>query len=97
MVPSSVAKIKTLGADLLFPEITKSEVLLKTCPVGVASASAVLPGETGIFTAELLKIGRGCPALLYRVVTPLPLSETQNGPVELKDIPQGFTKFLSLN
>src|SRR5437879_3001735 len=39
----------------------------------------------------------GAPAVLYRVDSPAPLSETQKGDVEEDVRPQGFTRFESKN
>src|ERR1700758_1619002 len=38
----------------------------------------------------------GTPALLYRVDSPVPLSETHHGPEGLIDSPHGFTRWASM-
>src|SRR6059036_3236181 len=89
MVPSSVAKRKTArsaGASV------KSAVGLNTWPVG--ADGEVPPAAGGTVTTRGLPIGKGSPAPLYTVTTPVPLSETQNGPpIGLKEMPQGFMRF----
>jgi len=37
------------------------------------------------------------PAALYSVVRPVPLSDTQNGLIELNEMPQGFDQTLVLS
>src|SRR5205823_10635989 len=89
MVPSSVAKRKTArmpGASV------KSTVGLNTWPVG--ADGGIPPAAGGTVTTIGLPTGKGLPAPLYTVTTPVPLSETQNGPpMGLNEIPQGLTRF----
>src|SRR5437660_145359 len=92
IVPSSVAKMKRLGPDPLFPVTTKSLVPLKTLPVGAEVVPAGLPFGGGIVTTS----GIGVPSPLYSVDTPVPLSETHQGLVGLCDRPQGFFRFESV-
>src|SRR5579885_3434923 len=75
MPPSSHAKRKRTPLKLLVP--------LKTWPVM----------GTGLFGSLLgMDTTRPCltPEPLYSVLTPLPLSDTQNGPPGANDMPQGF-------
>src|SRR5437867_8478134 len=87
IVPSSVTNINRAG----LPEVTSKSVLsLKTAPVG---AAGLLPPEGGgIVTTK----GTASPAPLYSVETPVPLSATHHGLVELRASPQGFTKLGSV-
>src|SRR5664280_3742597 len=85
MVPSSPAKRKCAGV----PRILKSVVPLKTCPVGVPVST---PFPEGMVTTSAC----GVPAALYRVESPVPLSEIHQGPVGLKDIPQALTRLASV-
>ena len=41
-------------------------------------------------------MGNGLPSPSYRVETPVPLSDTQNGPVGPSEMPQGLTRFGSV-
>src|SRR6516164_6046884 len=93
IVPSSVAKMKNDLPDMEPWEITKSFVALNTMPVGVPPVGA--PGA-GIVTTRGEPTGKACPFALYRVDTPDPLSETQNGEVELETRPQGLTRLGSV-
>src|SRR5262245_1948410 len=91
MVPSSVAKRKTAG---MAGANVKSVVGLCTWPVG--ADGGVPPAAGGTVTIRGLPAGKGSPAPLYTVTTPVPLSEIQNGPpMGLKEMPQGFTRFES--
>src|SRR5919108_6312782 len=85
MVPSSVTKRNIAFA----PGPTRNPVVaLKTVPVG---AEVPVPSGVGIFTT------RGCatPAALYRVETPVPLSDTHQGLPLPRESPQAFTRFES--
>src|SRR6266699_4451032 len=96
IVPSSVANMNRLGPERPFSETTKSLVPLKTLPVGAAVVPAGLPFGGGIVTTSGEPTGNGVPSPLYRVDTPLPLSETHQGLVGLCDRPQGLTRFESV-
>ena len=86
-VPSSVTKINRAG----LPEVTsKSELPLKTAPVG---AAGLLPPEGG---GMVTTKGTIWPVPLYSVETPVPLSATHHGLVELRARPQGFTRLGSV-
>jgi hypothetical protein len=93
IVPSSVAKMKRAGLPGLS---RKSPVLLDTWPVGVDTVPIGEPAGGGMVTTRGLPTGKGCPAPLYRVENPAPLSETQKGEVAEWDIPQGFFRFESV-
>jgi hypothetical protein len=55
IVPSSVAKMKLAGPDVLFPVITKSVGLIfPTMPVGVPRVPAGLPAAGGIDTNRFI-------------------------------------------
>src|SRR3954470_10413877 len=82
IVPSSVSKMKRSPK--------KSEPPLKTTPVG--EAGGVPPGCTGIVTTS----GTIPPEPLYSVETPVPLSATHHGLLELRASPQGLTRFGSV-
>src|SRR6266849_2753197 len=82
MVPSSVAKMKRLG-PVVVPGTAKSEVPLKTAPVGVPMAPGGLPAGGGILTTRGDIEGKGCPFPSYTVLTPALLSAIQKGPVGL--------------
>src|SRR5262249_9295809 len=88
MPPSSVANRKRLGAATPFLAIAKPAPSLKTVPVGLPSAGRA----DGIVTTS----GTGCPRPSRRSETPLPLSPNQKGPVGLKAMPQGLTRFGSV-
>src|SRR5436305_11103908 len=80
IVPSSLEKMKMSLLNLPVP--------LNTCPVG---ADTPPPGAGMVTTSPCF-----APVALYSVVTPLPLSEIQNGepvacPLVPKEIPHGLT------
>src|SRR5437667_87785 len=83
IVPASVAKMKRAGAPGL---ASKSLLPLNTTPVGVPGPTP--PGAGGIVTTK----DCGVPLVLYRVETPVPLSETQKGEEPLDAIPHGLTR-----
>src|SRR5258708_25065226 len=94
MVPSSVAKRKRAGAEIVpvevCLEITKAgvgfpTVMLKTVPVGVP---VVFPEAGGIVTTRFTL----APVPVYRVALPVMLSLTQNGLVAARLHPQPFTR-----
>ena len=67
MVPSSVAKIKRLGPEVVPFVTTKSAVPLKTWPVGLAVVPGGLPAGGGMVTTSAwLMLQRN---LLYTAVT----------------------------
>src|SRR5579859_4565620 len=78
IVPSSVAKIKNDFADLPFSVTTKSVafgLMFPTVPVGVPKLPDPLFGDGGMLTNS----GICCPAPVYSVENPEPLSLNQNG------------------
>src|SRR5271154_4756909 len=86
-VPSSVTKMNDAG----FPfASTKTVVLLYTWPLGAAGPGWPLGG------AMVPTKGMMAPEPLYNVVSPVPLSEIQNGLPELSAIPHGSTRFGSV-
>jgi len=87
MVPSSEAKRKTAG---LLVATWKSVVLLNTCPVGDPGPVPLAAGGT-VTTSGMM-----FPTPPYRVETPVPLSETQNGPLGDAEMPQELTRFGSV-
>src|SRR5579862_4152371 len=86
MVPSSVAKIKIADEPL----ILKSDVPLKTMPVGVPGPS---PPAVGMETLR----GTLLPSPLYSVDQPEPLSLIHHGEVGLLTKPQALTTRGSTN
>src|ERR1700735_3274785 len=86
MVPSSVAKIKIAGEPL----ILKSDVPLKTMPVGVPGPS---PPAVGMETFRATLV----PSPLYNVDQPEPLSLIHHGEVGLLTKPQALTTSGSKN
>src|SRR5262249_24707762 len=92
IVPSSVTKRKTLGADAAPDATTKSSVRLKTSPGGAAGPG--LPAGGGIVTTSGWDgVGAGRPFGEYTVATPIPLSATHTSPVSgYWDTPHGFTR-----
>src|SRR5262245_20301352 len=89
MIPSRLAKMKRAG-----PVLTrKSVVLLNTWPVG---DPCVRPGAGGMVTvSEAFAAVLPSALLVYRVVTPVRWSETQNGVIGPKETPQGFFRLAS--
>ena len=61
----------------------------KTCPVGVPSPGIVT-------TKDWILVALVVGLTLYKVETPVPLSETQNGLADESEMPQAFTKFGSV-
>src|SRR5690348_12736362 len=96
IVPSSVANMKKLGPEPPPPVTTKPELPLNTTPVGVPVVPSGLPLAGGIVTTSGVAGGNGTPAPLYRVLTPVPLSEIQKGLVGPNAMPQGFFKLASV-
>src|SRR5438105_5986395 len=88
MAPSSVANRKRLGAETPFSDTAKPGPPLKTVPVGELPE----PAADGTVTTN----GTACPRPSNRSETPLWLSANQKGPVGLKAIPQGLTRFGSV-
>src|SRR5262249_22938406 len=76
------------GARAPFPETATAGRPLKTVRVGVPRDTAA--GGTATTS------GTACPRPSKTSETPLPLSENQKGPVGLKAIPQGLTRFESV-
>src|SRR5438445_8408443 len=91
IVPSSVAKINWLGPEAPPSRTTKSLVPLKTTPVGAAVAPGVLVGGGMVIVG-----GTDLPLFVYCVDTPVPLSETRQGPVGLCASPQALTRLGSV-
>ena len=87
-VPSSVTKMKAAGLPFAS---WKSCVPLKTWPVGVP-VGLTLGSPVGIVTTR----GTMLPVPEYSVASPVPLSDTHIGEVELRDMPHGFTRFGSV-
>src|SRR6266568_828801 len=92
IVPSSVAKMKNDLPEFAPFETTKSFVALKTSPVGAAIVPAGLPAGGATVTTSATAV----PSPLYSVVTPAPLSETQNGLVDEAVMPHALTRFGSV-
>src|SRR5438445_12946991 len=88
MVPSSVAK-RNKARAVLFSR--NPVVLLNTWPVGADGGAP--PAGGGIVTTMGLAAGAASPLPSYTLMTPVPLFETQNGPVGLAELPHGFTRF----
>ena len=86
---ASVAKKNVLG-------LKPAPALLNTTPVGVPSVPGGLPGAGGIVTTSGDAMGKGLPAELYTVATPVALSPTHNGLVALAAMPHGFLRFGSV-
>src|SRR5581483_3054773 len=87
IVPSSVTNMK----KAFCPGATsKLVVKLKTFPVG--EDGPFCPGGGGIVTTN----GCGVPVALYKVETPVPLSDTHHGPPEERESPQAFTRLGSM-
>ena len=84
IVPSSVANRKRLGAVTPLAEMANPGPPLKTVPVGLAPD----PSAEGTVTVS----GTTCAPPSKRLETPVPLSANQNGPVGLKEMPQGLTR-----
>src|SRR3954449_9989575 len=82
IVPSSVEKMNRAPPKLGVP--------LKTRPVG---ADGNGPVGFGIVTTKGAPTGKGWPALLYNVETPVPLSDTHHGLVGVRVNPQELTRF----
>src|SRR5262245_2814692 len=86
IVPFRLAKMNRAGCPLAS---TKSVVPLNTCPVGPCGPAGVV----GMVTVSGTLVAVVPSALLeYRVLTPVRWSDTQNGLVELNDMPHGFFK-----
>src|SRR5690349_3182088 len=83
IVPVSVANKKTAAFT---PSRRNPPVELNTWPVGEPAGTATVMGAPA---------GAGLPAPSRTVIRFAPLSEIQKGPVGLKEIPHGFTRFLS--
>src|SRR5207249_3865455 len=62
------------------------------CPVGEVVTLGALPLGPGMATTR----GLGLPAVLYRVLTLAPESETQNGPAGPSEIPVGWIRLGSV-
>src|SRR5436309_11862456 len=92
IVPSSVLKMKRAAPDTPFLETTKPLVPLKTTPVGAATVPSGLPLGGGIVTTSGAPGGKGVPAPLYSVMTPVPLSAIQKGVVGPCTMPHELTK-----
>jgi len=88
MVPSSVEKRAEAGALLLPSLITKSEVGLSTCPVGVPVLPAGLPPGGGM----TMGAPRAVPSGANKAALPPLLSEIRNSPRDETVKPQGLTK-----
>src|SRR5215468_11300755 len=88
IVPSSVTKRKKA---LALGPTRNPEVVLTTVPVG---AAVPVPSGVGITTEDCFPCcsRNFTPVALYRVETPLPLSETHQGLPEPLARPQGFTR-----
>src|SRR5579883_2064636 len=95
MVPSSVAKMKIEGAVApLLVMLNPDPVPLNTCPVGLAGD--ICPGGTAIVIDVCPATVTGFPAPSWIDAIPEPLSDIQNGPVGLKETPQGLIRFGSV-
>src|SRR5690348_3508008 len=93
IVPSSVANRKAAGCEFGRPPPVSPEILnppeappavVKRTPVGVPPVSSGWPGA-GMETTSVCAM----PAVLYRVETPAPLSESQKNEVADSPMPQG--------
>src|SRR5262249_19402656 len=109
MVPSSVTNRKIAGAEVGCGEPVAGLVkpltlkpppamsVLNTVPVGVPLAPSGSPGAGMLTTSELIETGvLFVPGTLYRVDRLVPLSEIQNGPAGLSEMPQGLTRWGSV-
>src|SRR6516164_6842875 len=90
MVPSRPSKRKLAEPDADPSETLKPvPLVLKTMPVG---APLVLLGP-GTLTISGLPGGKGTPWPVYRVLVPVLLLATQNGPPGGATSPHGLTRF----
>src|SRR5512147_26190 len=87
IVPSSVTNRKRA---VLPGTSSKPVVPLKTVPVGT-------PGSLPVAGGTVTTSDCATPAPLYRVESPVPLSAAHHGVVELRERPQGLTRFGSVN
>src|SRR5215510_11296837 len=85
MVPSSVTNRKNAFEFGFLGSTRNAVVALKTAPVG---AEVPLPSGVGIVTTS----DCGTPAALYKVVSPVPLSETHQGLPLARATPHAFTR-----
>src|SRR5258708_40335350 len=90
MVPSSVEKMNELAAEPSTPVTTKSEVELKTMPVGEEAPEA--PKGGGTVTTRGEPAGNRVPAPSYSGTAALWLCVPQRGPVRVAASPHPLTR-----